>query len=79
MFVQCIVASEVIRVAEGVETREAMLRDMALYGLSIVGVLVFFSLGQVGAAAFRGGLLGGRGRERRGRGSQAGERRRCVG
>ena len=47
MFVQCIVASEVIRVAEGVETREAMLRDMFLYGLSIVGVLVFFALGQV--------------------------------
>lgn len=68
MFVQCIVASEVIRVAEGVETREAMLRDMALYGLSIVGVLVFFSLGQVGAGTCgegegEGGESGKQGKE----------------
>ena len=79
MFVQCIVASEVIRVAEGVETREAMLRDMALYGLSIVGVLVFFSLGQVGAGALRGRERGGAGGEAGGRGSQVSNRRRCGG
>ncbi len=48
MFVQCIVASEVIRVAEGVETKAAMLRDMALYGFSVSGVLVFFAMGKVG-------------------------------
>jgi hypothetical protein len=47
MFVQCIVGSEVARLANGVETRGSMLRDMGMYGLSITGVLIFFAMGQV--------------------------------
>ncbi|KAG1672211.1 hypothetical protein FOA52_002912 [Chlamydomonas sp. UWO 241] len=47
MFVQCIVGSEVIRLAHGVETRSAMLRDIGMYGMSIAGILLFFGMGKL--------------------------------
>ena len=47
MFVQCIVGSEVIRLAEGMGVKGAMLRDIWLYLISITGVLVFLASGKV--------------------------------
>jgi hypothetical protein len=48
MFVQCIVGSEVVRLAEGMPVKGAMLRDVVIYIVSVVGVLVFLAYGQVG-------------------------------
>jgi tetrahydromethanopterin S-methyltransferase subunit D len=47
MFVQCIVGSEVVRLAEGMGMKGAMLRDMMLYMACTSGVLLFMALGQV--------------------------------
>ena len=47
MFVQCIVASEVIRIAGGVECSFAAIRDVLVYTVSIIGVALFFWHGQV--------------------------------
>ena len=47
MFVQCIVGSEVIRLAEGMPVKGPMLRDVGLYLMSVAGVLIFLALGKV--------------------------------
>ncbi|GAX77163.1 hypothetical protein CEUSTIGMA_g4608.t1 [Chlamydomonas eustigma] len=47
MFVQCIVGSEVVRLAEGMGMKGAMLRDMMLYIVCTSGVLVFMAIGQI--------------------------------
>ncbi len=47
MFVQCIVGSEVIRLAEGMSAKGALLRDVGLYMASTTGVVFFFAFGQV--------------------------------
>eukprot|EP00798_Chlamydomonas_sp_ICE-L_P016198 gene16197-22361_t len=47
MFVQCVVASEVIRISGGVNCRGATLRDVGIYGVSILGVMLTFWSGKV--------------------------------
>ncbi|GAX77541.1 hypothetical protein CEUSTIGMA_g4985.t1 [Chlamydomonas eustigma] len=47
MFVQCVVASEVIRISEGAPCRGATLRDVATYSLSLVGVALSFWSGNI--------------------------------
>eukprot|EP00798_Chlamydomonas_sp_ICE-L_P028391 gene28391-31527_t len=47
MFVQCIVASEVIRIAGGVECNMAMMRDVLVYAISISGIAAFFAYGTI--------------------------------
>ena len=49
MFVQCVVASEVIRIAQGAPCRGATLRDVATFTLSLLGVALSFSSGTVSA------------------------------
>ena len=51
MFVQCVVASELIRVCNGVKCGGAMFRDASVYMLGITCVLIAFALGQVSVAA----------------------------
>ena len=48
MFVQCVVASEVIRISEGVSCRGATMRDVGIYVVSIVGVIATLWSGTVG-------------------------------
>ena len=47
MFVQCVVASEVIRISKGAPCRGATLRDVATYTLSLLGVALSFASGTV--------------------------------
>jgi hypothetical protein len=47
MFVQCVVASEVIRISQGAPCRGATLRDVATYTVSLIGVAVSFAHGTV--------------------------------
>ena len=51
MFVQCVVASEVMRISHGAPCRGATLRDVATYAISIIGVALSFSSGTVSAWA----------------------------
>lgn len=66
MFVQCIVASELLALAgpSGIKCGGAMLRDVGVYTMAISSVLITFSLGYVrhDAAVAGGGGGGGRGR-----------------
>ena len=47
MFVQCIVASEVIRISQGAPCRGATMRDVATYTISLIGVALSFAYGTV--------------------------------
>ena len=47
MFVQCIVASEVIRISQGTHCRGATMRDVGFYAVSLAGVAASFSSGKV--------------------------------
>ena len=56
MFVQCVVASEVIRISQGAPCRGATLRDVLTYTLSLLGVALSFWSGTVRRGqAHRGG------------------------
>lgn len=50
LFVQCIVAGELVAMGRGVKCRGAMMRDVGVYCVSITSVLVVFMLGRVGGA-----------------------------
>lgn len=47
MFVQCVVASEVIRISNGAPCRGATLRDVATFSVSVIGVALAFSSGTI--------------------------------
>jgi sodium/potassium/calcium exchanger 6 len=51
LFVQCIVAAELVQMGGGVKCAGAMYRDVSVYCLSIVSVLIAFMTGHVSAAA----------------------------
>jgi hypothetical protein len=51
MFVQCVVASEVIRISQGAPCRGATLRDVLTYTLSLLGVALSFWSGTVRLSA----------------------------
>ena len=50
MFVQCVVASEVIRISGGAPCGGATLRDVGIYAASITGVMLCFWSGEVRAS-----------------------------
>jgi len=47
MFVQCVVASEVIRISQGVKCRGATFRDVGTYTVSLLGVMAAFASGTI--------------------------------
>lgn len=49
MFVQCIVAAELISMGNGVKCAGATLRDVGVYCISIFSVLLAFAVGHVGS------------------------------
>ena len=48
MIVTCVVAGIVIRMADGVSARGALKRDVAVYMLSVCGLLITLATGMVG-------------------------------
>ena len=48
MFVQCIVAAELIAMSNGAKCAGAMMRDVGVYCVSIMSVLIAFWIGKVG-------------------------------